>query len=290
MYELTVLIPTYNRAKSLDRTLNSLNMQSYNKKFKCIISDNNSRDETESVVNKWINKNTIFEIEYYKQEKDLLPIDNWEFLVSKSNTFYSKILFDDDWIKPYFLEVCLKLLKTHHVDCVVTNIDISIEKEYEKKMLLNYFKLQEGIMDTGWLIDSFTETRNRINVSPSASILKTDKLREAFYYSLKNKECTKKVIGNDLTINYFHLFNDGKVYYTKESLAICGAGEDSITVSTNDKILFYCYLNTLIDLINTFSIELSDMQKRLLKRKILYSKIRQVTNKKYRNYLVNKLN
>ena len=96
---------------------------------------------------------------------------------------------------------------------------------------------------------------------------------------MKNTECTKKVIGNDLAINYFHLFNRGKVYYTKESLAICGAGEDSITVSTNDKILFYCYLNTLIDLINTFSIELTRVQKRILKRKIVKSKIRQIFNK-----------
>ena len=58
-------------------------------------------------------------------------------------------------------------------------------------------------MNTGWLVDSFTEMGNRINVSPSASVLKTDKLKEAFYYSLKNIECTKKVIGNDLAINYF---------------------------------------------------------------------------------------
>ena len=290
MFELSVLIPTYNRAKSLDRALKSLNSQSYNKKFKCLISDNNSKDETETVVNKWINKSTNFEIEYFKQEKDLLPIDNWEFLISKSKTLYSKILFDDDWIKPSFLEMSLGLLKIHNVDCVVSNIDIFVEKGNEEKMIVNYFKLREGIMNTGWLVDSFTEMGNRINVSPSASVLKTDKLKEAFYYSLKNIECTKKVIGNDLAINYFHLFNRGKVYYTKESLAICGAGEDSITVSTNDKILFYCYLNTLIDLINTFSIELTRVQKRILKRKIVKSKIRQIFNKKYRNYLVNKLN
>ena len=41
----------------------------------------------------------------------------------------------------------------------------------------------------------------------------SDKLKEAFYYSLKNTECTKKVIGNDLVMNYYYLFNSDKVFY-----------------------------------------------------------------------------
>ena len=257
MFEISVLIPTYNRANTLDRALDSLNAQTYKKKFICIISDNNSSDETEEIVNKWKNTNTSFEIEYYKQEKTLLPIDNWEFLISKSKTLYSKILFDDDWIKPSFLDRGIELIETTNVDCVVSNIDIFVEKSSEEKWMKNYFNLSEGFMDTNWLIDSFTETGERINVSPSASLIKTEKLVEAFYYSLKNLECSKKVIGNDLVINYFYLFNNGKVYYTKDSLAICGAGEDSITVYTDDRILFYCYLNTLIDLINMSSIVLT---------------------------------
>ena len=50
----------------------------------------------------------------------------------------------------------------------------------KKKMIVNYFKLREGIMNTGWLVDSFTEMGNRINVSPSASVLKTDNLKKLF--------------------------------------------------------------------------------------------------------------
>ena len=60
MVELSVLIPTYNRADSLDRVLDSLNNQTYQKSFQCIIADNCSSDHTKSVVEKWKSKDKNF--------------------------------------------------------------------------------------------------------------------------------------------------------------------------------------------------------------------------------------
>jgi|TARA_Y100000389_G_C17469792_1_gene529274 glycosyltransferase involved in cell wall biosynthesis len=290
MIKLSVLIPTYNRADSLDRTLESLSAQTYDDKFLCLISDNKSTDNTKEVIEKWKGRETNFNIEYYEQENELLPIDNWEFLINKSNTQYSKILFDDDWIKPSFLTEMINLIEIKKVDCVVSNIDIHVEKQNKNEILKSYFKLKEGVMTSDWIIDSFIETGPRINVSPSASIIKTQKLKDGFYYSLKNTECSKRVIGNDLVINYFQLFNGGSVYYTPDSLAICGAGDDSITVSTDDRILYYCYLNTLIDLINNSSTKISNLQKRQLNKKILFFTIRRILNPKYKTFLTNRLN
>ena len=50
MIELSVLIPTYNRPSSLNRTLESLDNQTYEKDFICLISDNNSSEETKKIV------------------------------------------------------------------------------------------------------------------------------------------------------------------------------------------------------------------------------------------------
>ena len=52
MIKLSVLIPTYNRADSLDRTLESLSAQTYYDKFLCLISDNKSTDNTKEVIEK----------------------------------------------------------------------------------------------------------------------------------------------------------------------------------------------------------------------------------------------
>lgn len=290
MNELSVLIPTHNRPSSLNRTLESLDNQTYGENFICFISDNNSEKKTKEIVDYWIQKDTKFEIQYFKQDKDLLPIENWEFLIQKSSTKYTKILFDDDWIKPTFISVVLEKMKSEKAACVVTNIDIFVEKNNSKETRNDYFKVESGHLSNANIIDHFAELGPRINVSPSASIMVTDKLKEAFYYSLKNTECTKKVIGNDLVMNYYYLFNSDKVYYMNESLAICGANNDSITVSTDDRHLFYCYLNTLIGLINDFNTELSKEQTKNLRKKISKQKIRAVFRNDYKKLITNELN
>ena len=73
-------------------------------------------------------------------------------------------------------------------------------------------------------------------------------------------------------MNYYYLFNSDKVFYINESLAVCGANDDSITVSTDDRYLFYCYLNTLIGLINDFNIELPKEQGKNLRKKFIPEK------------------
>ena len=290
MNELSVLIPTYNRPSSLNRTLESLDNQTYEKDFICLISDNNSSEETKKIVDYWTKRDTKFEIQYYKQKNNLLPVDNWEFLIQKSTTKYTKILFDDDWIKPTFLNVVLEKLKSEKASCVVTNIDIFIEKNNSKETRENYFQIENGFLSCLDIVNHFAELGPRINVSPSASIMVSDKLKEAFYYSLKNTECTKKVIGNDLVMNYYYLFNSDKVFYINESLAVCGANDDSITVSTDDRYLFYCYLNTLIGLINDFNIELPKEQGKNLRKKLNNQKIRSIFRKEYKKLITHKLN
>ena len=49
---LTVLIPTYNRAQFLERALQSLTRQTY-KQFQVIVTDNCSSDNTDHVVEKF---------------------------------------------------------------------------------------------------------------------------------------------------------------------------------------------------------------------------------------------
>ena len=53
--EITILIPTYNREELLNKNLESISSQDFKGKINCIISDNNSQDDTETIVNNWKN-------------------------------------------------------------------------------------------------------------------------------------------------------------------------------------------------------------------------------------------
>ena len=65
MKELTVLTPTHNRAKLLNKCYETLCKQT-NKEFIWLIIDDGSIDDTEKVVAKWMTENKI-EIKYYKK-------------------------------------------------------------------------------------------------------------------------------------------------------------------------------------------------------------------------------
>ena len=69
--QLTIAIPTYNRSEFLDKNLNKLYMQK-SEKFKVIIQDNNSTDNTINIVKKYISLG--LDIDYKKNNKNL----GWE--------------------------------------------------------------------------------------------------------------------------------------------------------------------------------------------------------------------
>ncbi len=60
----SILTPTYNRAKELNRVYNSLIDQSF-REFEWIISDDGSTDETAIIVKKWQNEGLDFKITYH---------------------------------------------------------------------------------------------------------------------------------------------------------------------------------------------------------------------------------
>lgn len=65
MKTISIIIPTYNRANSLELTINSFLKVNYpQNKFEIIIADNNSTDETKQVVDKLIAKNGTSQIQY----------------------------------------------------------------------------------------------------------------------------------------------------------------------------------------------------------------------------------
>jgi glycosyltransferase involved in cell wall biosynthesis len=59
----SICIPTYNRAHTISRTLDSLVRQSY-KDFEALVIDDGSKDNTEEVVEKYIG---ILSIKYIKK-------------------------------------------------------------------------------------------------------------------------------------------------------------------------------------------------------------------------------
>ncbi len=64
--KITVFTPTFNRAYIIENLYNSLKRQSF-KDFEWLIVDDGSTDNTEELIEKWMNENNDFPIRYYKK-------------------------------------------------------------------------------------------------------------------------------------------------------------------------------------------------------------------------------
>lgn len=129
---VTIGIPTYNRADSFLRTcIESVLNQTYNN-IEIIVSDNNSKDNTEEVVLSYNDDR----IRYIKQKENLGPIKNTNYCIGAATGAYLQILHDDDMIDPEFIEKCMEAAE-YKTD---KGIIIAGSREIDEKGNLKYEK------------------------------------------------------------------------------------------------------------------------------------------------------
>lgn len=107
---LTIGIPTYNRAKYLDRCLNSILTQfdGIEKDIELLIANNASTDHTKEIVNQYSKK---MKIDYYEREINLGPDSTCSLCFEKASGKYVWVLGDDEYLIEGSLKVIINLLK-----------------------------------------------------------------------------------------------------------------------------------------------------------------------------------
>ena len=136
---IDILIPTYNRKDYLKKAIDSILKQSY-KNINIIISDNNSNDWTNELVNEYLSKyGNIF---YYKQEKNIWPWNNYKkCLYEYAKSDYILFLSDDDELfDEKYIEKAIEVIKNNKdIVIVMSNTklvydDLNLEFVENKKI------------------------------------------------------------------------------------------------------------------------------------------------------------
>lgn len=120
---LTILIPTYNRANDLNYNLSLLEKyitgNALCNDVKVLISSNHSTDNTASIVNDYISKNT-FQINFFEQTSNIGLEKNALFVLGKADTDYVMFLGDDDYIQEgYLLRIITELKNNPSLGCIL---------------------------------------------------------------------------------------------------------------------------------------------------------------------------
>ena len=121
--ELSICIPTYNRASLLKECIESI-LQSIGNceiKMEIIISDNDSKDDTEKIVKEF--KNKYLYIKYYKNSMNIGANRNIYLVAKKAIGKYIWIIGDDDIITEDAIKIVYLKIKKNY-DLVITNYSI----------------------------------------------------------------------------------------------------------------------------------------------------------------------
>lgn len=104
---MSVGLPTYNRAASLSRAIESVLAQDY-QSFVLLISDNASTDETETLCLEAVQRDS--RVKYLRQQSNQGAIANFHEVLRQSEGEFFMWLADDDWLDQSYLRQCVEIL------------------------------------------------------------------------------------------------------------------------------------------------------------------------------------
>ncbi len=246
--EVTIVIPTFNRSDYVQEAIDSALNQTY--PCHVIVCDHGSSDNTPEVMKKYGSR-----IQYIRKEEDLGPHFCWLDGVLHAKTRYVKLLYDDDWIEPTFIEKTVALMQDN-VSCVITNANICFEGEgrvekcafFNKTGIFSNFFIKHELLLFGGVI------------SPSCVLFRRDELIDGIYQGklpIKGGNYYHGV-GPDMFVMLIGFLRYSKIGFVNEYLANFRAHNKSITISAGkeestkkqitkaymDVIQFYSFLRT----------------------------------------------
>ena len=209
---ISVIIPTYNAESFLDETLESVLSQTY-ENWECIIVNDGSTDNTESVAKKWCEKDSRFRLTI-KENRGLSSARNWGIKESKAE--YIAFLDADDILTPDSLEVRINVLIEQNVDLVATKLQHftdklpKVSKNNARQDVLYYAK--EGL----------TQLMAFNKVTPSTVLCKKSVMDEVGGFTWHKK-------AEDLHCWLKVLFAGYKIYRIDETLLLYRLVENSMS-------------------------------------------------------------
>ena len=209
---ISVVIPAYNAEQFLDETLESVLSQTY-ENWECIIVNDGSTDNTESIAKKWCEKDARFRY-FYKENSGASDTRNLG--IKKARGEYIAFLDADDILTSDSLEVRINVLIEQNVDLVATKLQHftdklpKVSKNNARQDVLYYAK--EGL----------TQLMAFNKVTPSTVLCKKSVMDEVGGFTWHKK-------AEDLHCWLKVLFAGYKIYRIDETLLLYRLVENSMS-------------------------------------------------------------
>ena len=219
---VSIIIPTFNRANYLPETIDSCLNQTYD--CEIVVVDHGSTDSTPQVMGKYQDK-----VKYLRRNEDYGPHFCWLEGVISSKSEFIHIQYDDDWIKPTFIEECMKLFNDK-VGFVFTAAEVFDEKKKKVESTLFLDKYKAGI-NCSKKIEPIVVN---FLISPGCIVLRKRDAIDALYQgNLPLSKHHYHGVGPDLFLTLICLLRYESIGFVAAPLAVFRAHDNSITVAAS---------------------------------------------------------
>jgi glycosyltransferase involved in cell wall biosynthesis len=142
MIKVSILIPTFNRAKRLKKAIESGLSQDY-ENLEIVVSDNNSTDNTYEIITEFLEDKRF---KYYKNNTNIGMVNNWKKgIFELISGDYFIILNDDDYlIKNDYISKAVKIIEENKDISLVQSYGYHCEKNNAKKVELPFLEVEDG--------------------------------------------------------------------------------------------------------------------------------------------------
>ena len=174
--KLSVCIPTYNRSLFIGPLLNCLKeLDTLNILYELIICDNDSTDDTEEVIGRWLSE--FDNIVYFKQTKNVGPLNNLISAYRLAQGEFCVYLADDDRLDIQVLKLHLGYFEQNR-NTVALYAPCDIWDELSgKSTKLSYDLDKEYVFDSKNPLELFNLIIHR-NIFPEIFIVRTEIIRK----------------------------------------------------------------------------------------------------------------
>jgi hypothetical protein len=235
---VSVVIPTYQRAHTLERAIDSALAQTY-APLEVIVSDNASTDGTMELLGRYRDDSRVRVI---RHEANIGAVGNWASAVAAARGDLIKINWSDDWMDSHVVErLAAALAGDPTAGFAITGQTIHVGGSQRR------VGIADGAIGLSQVVRSFVTGAHSLPVSPGAALLHREDVMWALDLpaAMLSASCRRRAIGPDLLMLY------GSFRRTSHGVFVSGGGvhfeggADSITMSEDNSMLRRCYLEAL---------------------------------------------
>ncbi len=239
---VSILIPTYNRASVIERTVRSALAQTY-PNIEVVVVDNASTDGTWERLQQFASDDARVRIS--RNETNLGPVANWLACAAAAQGRYAKILWSDDMIAPTFVERCLPFLRDEGVAFAYSATLVFSGETPQEGGVEMYRAYGPGdvVIGSREFIDGVM-TDGDYPVSPGCALFRTEDLRRNLWLQVPNRhgsDFSMHAIGNDLLLFLLTAGQRKSVAVIGEILSFFRSHNQSISVIAGMGRVIYHY-------------------------------------------------